>query len=111
MPKVFTVTKIFSFTDDEIPAEFTFQIPQNGDYEFIQDEEHVYVYIEGDIDEDVKRVEARLLVEGDAIPDGFRSKNILAAYTEEGDVTWALIVVKSETTKSLQKSNSWKKTF
>jgi hypothetical protein len=112
MPRIFSVIQVFTFRDEEIPAEFTFDVPVDGDYYFIQDGEDVFLYIEGRTDADTIKVEGRTIIEGDEIPDRYEVQAILAALIEE-EVTWVTIVTNKPASALTAKSqaNTWKKKF
>jgi len=112
MPRIFSVIQVFTFRDEEIPAEFTFDVPVDGDYYFIQDGEDVFLYIEGRTDADTIKVEGRTIIEGDEIPDHYEVQAILAALIEE-EVTWVTIVTNKPASALTAKSqaNTWKKKF
>lgn len=112
MPRIFSVVQIFTFKDEEIPAQFTFDVPVNGDYYFIQDGEDVFLYIEGRTDADTIKVEGRIIVEGDEIPDHYEVQTILAALIEE-EITWVTVVTNKPASALTAKSqaNAWKKKF
>lgn len=108
MPKIFSVTKVFTFRDEEIPAQFTFDVPVKGDYYFIQDSDEVFLYIEGRVDADTKKVEGRIISEGDEIPDHFETQTVLCTLIEE-ELTWLSVVTKEHVTVTT--ANEWKKKF
>jgi hypothetical protein len=112
MPRIFSVTQIFTFRDEEIPAQFVFNVPVNGDYYFIQDGEDVFLYIEGRTDADTIKVEGRIIIEGDEIPDRYEVQTILAALIEE-EITWATVVTDKPASALTAKSqaNAWRKKF
>jgi len=112
MPNIFSVTHLFSFKDEEIPAQFIFDMPAKGDYYFIQDGDDVFLYIEGRTDADTIKVEGRIVVEGDEIPDQFETQTILATLIEE-ELTWVTVVTKrpASVATALSKANGWKKKF
>jgi len=108
MPRIFSVTNLFTFKDEEIPAQFTFDVPVKGDYYFIQDGEEVFLYIEGRTEADTFKVEGRLVAEGDDIPDQFETQTILCALHEE-ELIWYTVATKEHVT--VTNANEWKKKF
>lgn len=112
MPKVFSVIPIFSFKDKEIPAQFTFDVPVDGDYYFIQDTDDVFLYIEGSIGDDTVKVEGLVIGEGDDIPANYTTQTIVNALIEE-EIVWFIVSTKQvASAKSATKpQSSWKKKF
>jgi|LauGreDrversion4_2_1035121.scaffolds.fasta_scaffold1249428_1 hypothetical protein len=115
MPRIFSVTHLFTFRDEEIPAQFTFDIPAKGDYFFIQDGEDVFMYIEGRTDDDTIKVEGLVISEGAAIPDDFETQTVLAALIEE-ELVWLTVVTKEpvrvpDVSKKPTVWDAWKKKF
>jgi hypothetical protein len=112
MSKVFSVVQVFSFKDKEIPAHFTFEVPVNGDYYFIQDTDDVFLYIEGSVKADTVKVDGLVIAEGDDIPADYETQTILSALIEE-EFVWFIISTKSSVPakNATQQQNSWKKKF
>jgi hypothetical protein len=112
MTKLFSIVPIFSFKDKEIPAHFTFDVPTDGDYYFIQDGEDVFLYIEGSVNVDTVKVDGLVIGEGDDIPTDYETQTILAASLEE-ELVWFIVSTKQlASVKNVTKSqNSWKKKF
>lgn len=112
MPKLFSVIHLFSFKDEEVPAQFTFDVPVKGEFYFIQDNEEVFLYIEGRTDVDTIKVEGQLISEGADIPDDYETQTVLGALIEE-ELVWFIIATKSlaRVAPVLTQNNTWKKKF
>ena len=112
MPRIFSVTHLFTFRDEEIPAHFTFEVPAKGDYYFIQDGEDVFMYLEGRTDDDTIKVEGLVISEGAAIPDDFETQTVLAALIEE-ELVWLTVATKKPVSVAdvTKQANTWKKKF
>ena len=112
MPRIFSVTHLFTFRDEEIPAQFTFEVPAKGDYYFIQDGEDVFMYLEGRTDDDTIKVEGLVISEGAAIPDDFETQTVLAALIEE-ELVWLTVATKKPVSVAdvTKQANTWKKKF
>lgn len=120
--RIFNVTKIHSISPEEIPGKFTFEVPIGGTFYFTQDEEHLYLYLEGDTKAPLEKVEALMIQEGEEIPAGYTTEFIAllgyGVYGEDEDETnavpiWAVVVVKDkQVTKGQQTvGQEWKKKF
>jgi hypothetical protein len=113
MPKIFTVTPIFSFEDDEIPSEFSFEIPIDGDYQIFQDGSEVFLYCEGDPTKPVEKIFGQLVLEGEELPEGYDEHIVLGPY--EGDEKqpplWAVAAIKLPKPKTKSDTNEWKVRF
>lgn len=112
MPKVFSVVHLFSFKDEEIPQQFTFDVPEKGEFYFIQDGEEVFLYIEGRTNADTIKVEGQIFTEGDEIPDAFETQSILGALIEE-EAVWFIVATKKPVHAKIVQNvaNTWKKKF
>jgi hypothetical protein len=122
--KVFNVTRVHTISPEEIPGKFVFDVPIGGEFYFTQDEDYLYLYLQGDTEAPVEQVEGIMLQEGEEIPPGY-TVDFLAhlgyALVEEedgstsdtGEPVWAVVAIKDRivTVGQETKKNSWKKTF
>lgn len=119
--KTFFVRKVHSISPEEIPGKFTFEIPIGGTFYFTQDEENLYLYIEGKTEAALETIEAIMITEGEEIPAGYTTEFIaLLGYgvfeeeqTEaEAEPIWAIVAVKDKVKGSSSSNTSeWKKKF
>lgn len=110
MSKKFVVTHLFSLESAELPSEFCFDVPVDGSFQFVQENNDVFLYCEGDTTAVTTKVEGRLIIEGDKIPPEFTMHAILALLTED-ELGWLTIHIK-ETQPHLRKTiTSWRKKF
>lgn len=120
--KTFFVRKVHSISPEEIPGRFTFEIPVGGMYYFTQDEENLYLYVEGSTEASLESVEAIMVTEGEEIPAGYTTEFVaLLGYgvfeedqTEaDAEPIWAIVAVKNKPAAKvpLPASSEWKKKF
>jgi hypothetical protein len=110
MPKKFTVTHLFCLESAELPFEFSFDVPINGHFQFVQEDNDVFLYCEGDTTAVTTKVEGRLVIEGDEIPPEFTLHAILALLTED-ELGWLTIHIKEVQPLIQRTVTSWKKKF
>lgn len=122
--KIFNVTKVHTISPEEIPGKFIFDCPVNGSYFFTQDEEFLYLYLEGDTNDDIEKVEAIMIQEGEEIPAGHTVVYLAhlgyslveeedGSTSDMGEPVWAVVAVKDNKKQQDKKENpnSWKKSF
>jgi hypothetical protein len=118
------VTKVHPISVEEIPGKFIFDVPIGGSFYFTQDDENLFLYLEGDTEAPIEKVEAIMVQEGEEIPKGYTVEflaHLGYALVEEedgstsdiGEAVWAVVAVKDRvvTVGQETKKNSWKKTF
>lgn len=110
MTRKFTVTRLFSLEDEEIPEDFSFDVPVGGDFQFLQESNDIFLYCDGDTTAVTTKVLGKLVVEGDEIPPDYTMHAILASLIED-ELTWITITIKEVQPLLQKKVLTWKKKF